>query len=130
MLTEIIIYDKENKQEDYQYMAKNMHGEWVIGWIVIEKPWYSNPEDWTYYIVRNAYGAGGICGGCSDLGLEKIIIDKSTIIPYTQKAHVQFELDKGMRVRLDKAFYANIKDAPEDNTIAIISPGDTIPDLW
>ena len=32
----VIIFDKDNKQQDYQSIARNMDGELVIGWIVVE----------------------------------------------------------------------------------------------
>ena len=50
----------------------NETGEYVIGYIAIDKPWYSNPKDWNYYIIRNDYQGGGICGseaGGLDVGV-------------------------------------------------------------
>lgn len=38
---EVIEYDPLNLQVEYQYMAKDMNGKYVIGWVAIEKPWYS-----------------------------------------------------------------------------------------
>lgn len=129
MAMSVIIYEKENKQKDYKFIAKDMNGKWVIGWVVIEQPWYSQENDWTYYIVRNQYGRG-ICGGASDLGLEKIIVDKNTIMPFTQKAEIQYDLDNGMTVRVDRKFYCFDEDAPKDNVLALIRPGECIPELW
>ena len=56
MAVEVIEFDKNNPQDNFKYMAKNMDGEYEVGYIVVKQPWYSNPKDWTYYIVKNKYG--------------------------------------------------------------------------
>lgn len=73
----VIIFDKNNKQQNYQSIARNMDGELVIGWIVIEQPWYSPETNWTYWMYSNEYSPGGLCGGATDLGLTRCIVDKN-----------------------------------------------------
>lgn len=121
----IIIYDKYNKQKDYQYMAKTIgEGRWVVGWVAIEQPWYSPESDWTYYILNN------VKLGTSGQGFNKYIIAPNTIVPYTQSAQVRYDLDAGLSVRIDKEFFAFDEEAPPDNTIVTLIPGDKIPKLW
>lgn len=97
--TSVIYLDKENKQKDYQYIARDMSGKLVIGWIVIEKPWYSSLESWTYWIFSNKYGPG-FCGGASDLGFEKIKVDPNTIKPFNQIEEIKYDLESGFFVKL------------------------------
>lgn len=126
-----IIFDKENKQDDYQYIARDMNGKLQIGWIVIEKPWYSHQSAWTYWLYSNKYDAGGFCGGASDLGLERIMVDPETIRPYNQIEQIKYNLEIGMTIRLDKKFYTFSEDAPKYNTLAIIHNVNEIPyELW
>lgn len=97
--TSVIYLDKENKQKDYQYIARDMSGKLVIGWIVIEKPWYSPTESWTYWMYRNRYGPG-FCGGASDLGFERIKVDPNTIKPFNQIEEIKYDLENGFNVEL------------------------------
>ena len=130
MAISVLYFDKENKQEDYKYMARDMYGKLRIGWIVVEQPWYSAKSDWTYWMYSNKYGSGGFCGGASDLGLERTIVDPATIRPYNQIEQIKYDLAIGMTVRLDKKLYL-FGDEPNDNTLAIIHNESEIPyELW
>ena len=120
--TSVLRFDKENKQDEYKYIARDMNGKLVIGWIVVEKPWYSSKSAWTYWMYSNKYGSGGFCGGCTDLGLERVKVNPETIKPFNQIEHIKYDLEHGFRVELrDK----------EDNVVASINYVDKIPyELW
>lgn len=129
MAKEVIEFDKNNPQDDYQYMAKNIEtGKYEIGYIVIDKPWYSNSSDWTYYIVKNKYGSG-FCGGATDLGLEKVIVDSTSVESYTQIAQIKYNQSIGMDSVLVKDFLGDDED--KNNIVAFIGANDDIPlELW
>ena len=120
--TSVLCFDKENKQEDYKFIARDMNGKLVIGWIVVEEPWYSPKSAWTYWMYSNKYGDGGMCGGCTDLGLERVEVNPETIKPFNQIENIKYDLECGFRVELiDK----------EDNIVASINYVDKIPyELW
>lgn len=101
MGTEIIQYDRDNKQEPYTYMARILKTRKIaIGNVVVEKPWYSSESAWKYYIEYNNYGSGGFCGGCTDLGLTKVEVDKDTIVPFNQFAKVKLNQEIGIDTEL------------------------------
>lgn len=128
--TSVRIFDKTNKQKDYQFIAKDFEDKSIIGWIVVEKPWYSPESNWTYWMYSNRYG-NGICGGASDLGFERVPINPDTIKPYNQIEQIKYDLECGMDVKLEKKFYPFDEDAPEDNILAIIHNVNEIPyELW
>ena len=128
MAKEIMKFDKNNSQDNYQYMAKDMNGKYVIGYIVVNQLWYSNEKDWTYYIVRNRYGRS-ICGGASDVGLEKVIVDLTTVEPYTQIAHIKYNQSIGVDTVLAKDFLGD--EDNQDNIVAFVGVKDEIPyKLW
>lgn len=129
MAISVLYFDKENKQKDYQYIARDMNGKLVIGWIVVEQPWYSRSSDWTYWMYSNKYG-NGFCGGASNLGFERVIVDPATIKPYNQIEQIKYDLEIGMTVQLEKKMYL-FGDEPDDNILAIIHNEDEIPyELW
>lgn len=131
MATSVIIFDKENKQDDYQFIAKDIDGNSVIGWIVIEKPWHTSESAWTYWMYTNKYGSGGFCGGASDLGLSRVQVKPETIKPYNQIEEIKCHLEFGMIVRLDRKHYLFNEDAPDGNTLAVIHNENEIPyELW
>ncbi len=127
----VIIFDKDNKQQDYQSIARNMDGELVIGWIVVEKPWYSAEADWTYWMYSNEYYPRGFCGGASDIGLTRCIVDRDTIKPFTQIEKIKYDLEIGLTVRLDKKLILFKDEEDDNNTLAIIEKEEDIPyKLW
>lgn len=127
----VIIFDKNNKQQNYQSIARNIDGELVIGWIVVEQPWYSPETNWTYWMYSNEYSPGGLCGGATDLGLTRCIVDKNTIKPFTQIEQIKYNLEIGLTVKLDKKLILFKDEEDDDNTLAIIEKEEDIPyELW
>ena len=123
---EILTYDKNNCQQDFQYMAKSFEtNDYVIGYVIIQKEWYSRECDWIYYLVTNKY-AHSFCGGANFIGFEKIKVRKDTIEPFTQIAKIKYNQSIGIDTQLVK------KDKNKnENTVAYITPKDRIPiKLW
>lgn len=130
MVVSVLYFDKDNKQIDYQFIARDMDGEIKIGWIVIEKPWYSIESNWTYWMYTNKYGQG-ICGGASDLGFERTMINPETIRPFNQIEEIKYHLEMGSIVKLKRKFCTFDDEASSDNILAVINSIDEIPyDLW
>lgn len=122
----IIKYDKKNTQKPFTYMARKVgSNEAVIGYVVIEKPWYSPESMWRYFIEYNDYKSGGFCGGCIDLGLKRVEVQKDTIIPFNQLAEIKLSQENGLDVRLKG------NDLPGFRKEILIRATDEIPaDLW
>lgn len=124
--TNVIVFDKENKQDEYQFMARSLETNKLIkGWIVIEQPWYSHRREWKHYIYSNEYASGGFCGGASDLGFKRELVNPDTIEIYNQTAKIKWNQENGFSTKL-------IKNKEElDNIIVVIDTKDKIPyDLW
>lgn len=120
----VIVFDQYNKQKNYQSIARNLFGELVIGWIVIEQPWYSTETDWTYWMYSNEYQPGGICGGAMDLGLTRCEVYENTIKPFTQIEEIKYALECGTVVKLVEDFF-------DSSPLAIIKKEEDIPyELW
>lgn len=68
-----------DKQVDYQWIAKSISdGKYHIGYIYVDKPWYSSQDQWTYYLK---YQVNTSSWGCQHW--EECIVDKDSIKPYT-----------------------------------------------
>ena len=126
----VLVFDKDNEQNDYQYMARSCgNNELVIGYIIVEKPWYSSESEWKYYIVRNEYSSGGMCGGASDLGFKKILIDETTIEIYNQTAEIKWNKEHNIITELVDKYAVFPEDS--ETRIAYIDINDSIPyELW
>lgn len=67
-----------DRQEDYQYIAKSLSdNKYHVGYIYVDKPWYSSEDKWTYRLRYRKYGSWG------DAYWEEFVIDKDSIRPYT-----------------------------------------------
>lgn len=127
----VVLFDKDNKQLDYQYIAKDKNGESHVGWIVIEQPWYCPKESWTYWLYSNKYGPGGFCSGAVDLGFERVAIEPSTIQPFNQINEIKYYLEReGQMVQLVRKHWPS-KEEEKDNVLAEIHNENEIPyELW
>jgi hypothetical protein len=123
--TVIIKYDKSNKQADYKYIAEDDSGESHVGYVCIQKPWYSFESAWKYYIRYEVYDIPSFCGGAESSGLKDYLVNKNTIRPYTQYENVCLSLKEGFNVQL-------VVGKWDDKTvIAQFAPGDVVSkDLW
>ena len=55
-----LVLDKTNSAKNYKYIATEIDtDEEVIGNIVVEQPWYTSQDQWTYWMYTNEYGSGG-----------------------------------------------------------------------
>lgn len=119
----VLRFDIENKQKDFQVIANRLdNGEDIIGWVVVEQPWYSPKNRWKYYVFYNEYGSVGMCGGAVDFGLTKVEVDPKTIRPFTQMEEVKYDLRHGFIVRLEDVHGREVK--------TILSLKDIDPTLW
>jgi len=122
--TNILVFDKKNKQYDYQFMAKGINEDYHIGYVYVDKPWYSDESNWVYYIIEQKYH--GSYGASYE---ERIEVYKDTIIPFSQKAEVLYNQSVGMDTVLEKKF--DLFDDKKNNQVAFIKHNDKIPNkLW
>lgn len=129
MASIVITFDPENKAEPFTYIAKKLdNDEYVVGNVIVKKPWCSQSQNHEYYIVTNNYNDSNFCGGREFTGFNMIAINPDTIEPYTQIAKIKNMLRMNFTVELAK------KDADNnslDDIIIEIKPTDTMPmHLW
>ncbi len=125
----LIKFDKNNKQEDYLFMAREKEtGKLKIGYIVVDKPWQSQEKDWKYFIFYNKYNSNGFCGGSSDEGILKCEVLSDTIEPYTQISKIKYNKERGFTSVLVNDIFDYILD---HQYICEINTEDKIPyELW
>lgn len=104
-------FDKDNKQKDFMYIAEDFEGNIIVGYIYIDKPWYSPEESWTYYIRVQKY-----LDNWGSSIMEDIVIDKDTIRQCNQINMIKVWLKKGYEVLIEG-----------DNESINLKPGDEIP---
>ena len=123
-----LVLDKTNSAKNYKYIATEIDtDEEVIGNVVVERPWYTSQDKWTYWMYTNAYGSGGFCGGATDLGLRRVAVYPETIRPYTQIETIKYHLSMDMTVVLAKTSADCVNGKP----LCTISSEDEIPyELW
>ena len=123
-----LVLDKTNSAKNYKYIATEIDtDEEVIGNVVVEQPWYTSQDKWTYWMYTNAYGSGGFCGGATDLGLRRVAVYPETIRPYTQIETIKYHLSMDMTVVLAKTSVDCVNGKP----LCTISSEDEIPyELW
>lgn len=119
-----LYYDKDNKPIEYQYIAKGKEDEEeYVGYLVIEKPYYSFEDQWIYWLYTNiSYN--------EDNHLERTEVDPSTLRLYTQTEEIKQYL-KHFNVNLKKRMYLFEDEEPEDNLVAFIECQTELPKgLW
>lgn len=99
--TVVVFFDKKNQQKDYQWIARDLvNNKLTIGYIVVEKPWYSFRLNWTFWMYSNDYASGGFCGGAIDKDLKRYAVKEETIKPFTQIEEIKYYLETGFIVEL------------------------------
>jgi len=77
----IVIRSAEDfdKHDDYQWIAKSvLDDKYHVGYIFVDKPWYSQENQWTYYIK---YQVNTSNYGCQRW--EECVVEPDSIVPYT-----------------------------------------------
>lgn len=127
-------FDRNNLQEGYLYIAKRADNkEYIIGNIVVRKPWYSCESLWTYYIYYNNYSGNGLNGGVAVDELLRVKVDRNTIEPYTQTAAIKYWKSSGYDILVvkDVSLCNTYREDDESNIVCRIGIEDRIPfDLW
>lgn len=104
--------------EEYSWWAKDDNGCWHNGYIVVEDGWYASSNEWTYYLYMNTY-----------FGLDRIEVDKTTILPNTLRNRIKIFLEQGYCVGISysKEHFLHVEtdlkicpDAEEDEYITEI----------
>lgn len=71
--------DDFDKHDNYEYIGKVVgEDNWIVGYVFVDKPWYSQENSWTYYIKyqvnTSSYG---------NQHWEKHMVEPNSIMPYT-----------------------------------------------
>ena len=93
-------FDKYNKQSDYTYIAEDSEGNSHVGYVFIDKPWYSHESAWTYYIRKNDYSKVGNIGNDDGKRFIDIIVNKDSIRPNNQINRIENWIRNGNTVLL------------------------------
>lgn len=122
----ILIFDPENKQINFQFIAEDFEGKTHVGWIVVEQPWYSSKSAWTYWLYWNSNGPWG------DTILRRVFVKPETIRPYTQIEEIKNNLRRGSPTKLVKTLEAFSKTPIDDeDVVAVIHDEKEFPyELW
>jgi hypothetical protein len=82
--TEVIVIrsaEDFDKQDNFQWIAKSLSdGEYHVGYIYVDTPWYSSEDQWVYYL---RYQVNTSSWGTQYW--EECIVDKDSIKPYTKR---------------------------------------------
>lgn len=115
-----LVFDRTNSQKDFQYIARSVEdGKLEIGYVAVDKPWYSPESAWKYYIISNEYDPNGFCGGSSDLGFSRVEVVKETIKPFNQVTEILYNQENDFTTILEQA-------GKDKNKTLIIEPEDEI----
>lgn len=84
-----LLYCGLDTHEEYSWWAKDSDGCWHNGYIVVEDGWYASSNEWTYYLYVSTH-----------FGLDRIEVDKTTILPNTLRNRIKIFLEQGYCVGL------------------------------
>lgn len=125
-----VLFDKENRQYEHQYIARDLKGNLVAGWVVIDQPWNTNETEWTYWMYYNQYGETKT-GNFRDYGLNRVEVNPDTIKRYTNIEKIKLLLSKGEIVELVKKWKNPDSGKILKEQLAIIRKESDIPyKLW
>lgn len=102
-----------DKQENYQWIAKNIvDGKYHVGYIYVDTPWYSQENEWTYYLK---YQVNTSSYGCQHW--EECIVNKDSIKPYTIRNKVWLNELKNIDSIFVTSDYITDLNHSEDNIL-------------
>ena len=109
-------FDKENKHRNFKYIAEDLEGSTVVGYIYIDMPWYSPETSWVYIIRSQRY-----IGNYGGFEWIDTVVSKDTIRPCNQINMIKKWLKDGSNVTIEV----------DSETTIDLAPGDEIPySMW